>query len=77
MAATLEKEMREINKEGRHVGLDFYDLLIEALKTPDPRSTCDIRVFANHPISSSTAYQFGCTICPPFLWNAITPGRMP
>ena len=21
-------------KEGRHVGLDFYDLLIEALKTP-------------------------------------------
>jgi len=33
MAATLEKEMREINKEGRHVGLDFYDLLIEALKT--------------------------------------------
>jgi hypothetical protein len=22
------------NKEGRHVGLDFYDLLIEALKIP-------------------------------------------
>ena len=22
------------NKEGRHVGLDFYDLLIEALKVP-------------------------------------------
>jgi hypothetical protein len=22
------------NKEGRHVGLDFYDLLIEALKMP-------------------------------------------
>ena len=28
VAATSEKE---INKEGRHVGLDFYDLLIEAL----------------------------------------------
>ena len=27
---------KAINKEGRHVGLDFYDLLIEAisLKTP-------------------------------------------
>ena len=24
------------NKEGRHVGLDFYDLLIEALKIPSP-----------------------------------------
>jgi hypothetical protein len=24
------------NKEGRHVGLDFYDLLIEALKTSNP-----------------------------------------
>jgi len=22
------------NKDGRHVGLDFYDLLIEALRTP-------------------------------------------
>jgi hypothetical protein len=26
------------NKEGRHVGLDFYDLLIEALKALTPRS---------------------------------------
>jgi hypothetical protein len=25
------------SKEGRHVGLDFYDLLIEALKTPPVR----------------------------------------
>jgi hypothetical protein len=30
-------ERKAINKEGRHVGLDFYDLLIEGhytLKTP-------------------------------------------
>jgi hypothetical protein len=26
--------MKETNMKGRHVGLDFYDLLIEALKTP-------------------------------------------
>jgi len=25
---------KAINKEGRHVGLDFYDLLIEGLYTP-------------------------------------------
>jgi hypothetical protein len=28
------RDVREKNKEGRHVGLDFYDLLIEALKIP-------------------------------------------
>jgi hypothetical protein len=27
------RDVREKNKEGHHVGLDFYDLLIEALKT--------------------------------------------
>jgi hypothetical protein len=26
-------EWKAINKEGRHVGLDFYDLLIEGLST--------------------------------------------
>ena len=30
MAATKNKK----NKEGRHVGLDFYDLLIEVLTDP-------------------------------------------
>jgi hypothetical protein len=30
-------------KEGRHVGLDFYDLLIEALKTTVPFSGCKDR----------------------------------
>ena len=29
-------DVGEKNKEGRHVGLDFYDLLIEALKIPSP-----------------------------------------
>jgi hypothetical protein len=28
--------MEAINKEGRHVGLDFYDLLIEGDYTHDP-----------------------------------------
>jgi hypothetical protein len=30
---------KAINKEGRHVGLDFYDLLIEALTGGRGRST--------------------------------------
>ena len=34
------------NKDGRHVGLDSYDLLIEALRTP-PMS--DNAIFANQP----------------------------
>ena len=29
-------EWKAINKEGRHVGLDFYDLLIEGLNTQIP-----------------------------------------
>ena len=31
------------NKEGRHVGLDFYDLLIEALKTTRERAGAGYR----------------------------------
>src|SRR6202158_857140 len=35
-------------KEGRHVGLDFYDLLIEALKMPRSRdSECNRLVSSN------------------------------
>jgi hypothetical protein len=28
---------KEINKDGRHVGLDFYDLLIEAIIVDNSR----------------------------------------
>jgi hypothetical protein len=28
---------KEINKDGRHVGLDFYDLLIEAIIVDNDR----------------------------------------
>jgi hypothetical protein len=33
-------DLADLSTGGRHVGLDFYDLLIEALKTPH-----DLRVF--------------------------------
>jgi hypothetical protein len=34
------RDVREKNKEGHHVGLDFYDLLIEALKMPSGSYDC-------------------------------------
>jgi hypothetical protein len=33
-------------KKGRHVGLDFYDLLIEGLRTPE-RDACPTPTAAN------------------------------
>jgi hypothetical protein len=36
------------SKEGRHVGLDFYDLLIEALKTPS-MSDRALRFYDSNP----------------------------
>jgi hypothetical protein len=33
-------EWKAINKEGRHVGLDFYDLLIEGRYTHDSANDC-------------------------------------
>jgi hypothetical protein len=44
-------ERKAINKEGRHVGLDFYDLLIEGHYTQVPYRKATMSViacYANH-----------------------------
>src|SRR5713226_2527625 len=40
---------KAINKEGRHVGLDFYDLLIEGDYTNNPVNECNGDFFDNNP----------------------------
>jgi hypothetical protein len=42
-------------KEGRHVGLDFYDLLIEALKSPVTESISVMGIFRQLPYPFSLA----------------------
>jgi ribosomal protein L22 len=37
---------KKIIKDGRHVGLDFYDLLIEEALIDDGNSICELGLFS-------------------------------
>jgi hypothetical protein len=39
---------KEINKDGRHVGLDFYDLLIEPIMVLNAHGHCPSREESAH-----------------------------
>src|SRR2546429_4606705 len=71
---------KAINKEGRHVGLDFYDLLIEGDYTHDPARIAD-----RGSMSDKAIYRQLCSGCIPsrlaaarfFLTSLATSNKLP